>query len=134
MNNLLLFFALPVATIILSIVVQKILRNELLTTATFFAIYLIVTFAAFDVNFLIYAIAYTILAYITALFTELILKRLEDNIENNVSECMCSNNRNIENNLINQNCINDFDIMNDFNRKKSNEINNRNARNYCFRR
>ena len=46
MNNLLLFFALPVATIILAIVFQKILRNPILTAATFFAIYLIVAFSA----------------------------------------------------------------------------------------
>lgn len=72
MNTLLLFFALPVATIILAIVLQKILNNPLLVASTFFAIYLIVTFAAFDVNFLVYAIAYTILAYITAILVRTI--------------------------------------------------------------
>ena len=46
MNTLLLFFALPIATIILAIVLQKILNSPLLVAATFFAIYLIVTFAA----------------------------------------------------------------------------------------
>ena len=56
MNTLLLFFAFPVATIILSIVLQKILRNFYLTAATFFAIYLVITFAVFDANFLVYTI------------------------------------------------------------------------------
>lgn len=35
MNNLLLLFALPVATIVLAIVLQKILNNPLLVAATF---------------------------------------------------------------------------------------------------
>lgn len=72
MNTLLIFFALPIATIILSIVLQKILKCPLLVAATFFAIYLIVTFAVFDVNFLVWAILYTILAYITAVLTKII--------------------------------------------------------------
>ena len=62
MNTLLLFFALPVATVILAIVLQKILNNPLLVAATFFAIYLVVAFTAFDASFLVYAIIYTILA------------------------------------------------------------------------
>ena len=77
MNTLLLFFALPVATIILAIVLQKILNNPLLVAATFIAIYLIVTFAAFDASFLVYAIAYTILAYITAVLTRIICRLLK---------------------------------------------------------
>lgn len=72
MNTLLLLFALPVATIILAIVLQKILKCPLLVAATFFAIYLIVTYAAFDSSFLVYAILYTILAYVTAVLTRLI--------------------------------------------------------------
>ena len=70
MNALLLFFALPVATIILAIVLQKILKCPWLVAAAFFAIYLIVTYAAFNSSFLIFAIVYTILAYIAALLTE----------------------------------------------------------------
>ena len=66
MNNLLIFFALPIATILLAIVLQKVLRSPILVGITFFAIYLIVTFAAFDANFLVVAIALTILAFITA--------------------------------------------------------------------
>ena len=77
MNNLLIFFALPVATVILAIVLQKILRCPLLVAATFFAIYLIVTFAVFDASFLVYAILYTILAYVTAVLTKVICKLIE---------------------------------------------------------
>ena len=67
MNTLLIFFALPVATVILTIVLLKILKNPLLVAATFFAIYLIVTFAFSDSSFLVFAILYTVLSYVTAL-------------------------------------------------------------------
>jgi len=77
MNTLLIFFALPVATIILAIVLQKILNNPLLVAATFFAIYLIVTFVAFDSSFLVFAILYTILAFVTALLTKAICKLIK---------------------------------------------------------
>lgn len=70
--DLLLFFALPVATVILAIVWQKIIKCPILVAATAFAIYLIVTFAAFDSSFLIYAIIYTILAFIAAWLTKFI--------------------------------------------------------------
>ena len=60
MNTLLLFFALPVATVLLAIVLQKVLKNPILVAITFFAVYLIVAFAAFDETFLVFAIVYTI--------------------------------------------------------------------------
>ena len=77
MNTLLIFFALPVATIILSIVLQKILKNPLLVPGTFFAIYLIVAFAFSDSSFLVLTILYTILAYLTAVLTKWICCLLE---------------------------------------------------------
>ena len=77
MNNLLIFFAIPVATVILTIVLQKILKCPLLVAATFFAIFLIVTFAAFDVSFLVFAILYTILSYVTAVLVKVICKAIE---------------------------------------------------------
>lgn len=88
MNILLLAFALPIATILLAIVLQKILKCPLLVAATFFAILLIITFAIFDASFLVFAIIYTILAYITAVLTRLIcniLRRL--GLDNN--NCIC---------------------------------------------
>lgn len=82
MNILLLFFALPIATIILAIVLEKVLRCPILTAATFFAIYLIVAFSVFDASFLVFVIAYTILAFIAALIAEFFFRR-----------CNCSNDR-----------------------------------------
>lgn len=82
MNTLLLFFALPVATIILAIVLEKILRCPILTAATFFAIYLIVAFAVFDATFLVFVIAYTILAFIVAIIAEIFFRKC-----NNEKDC-----------------------------------------------
>lgn len=78
--NELLFFALPIATIILAIVLQKIIKCPILVALTFFAIYLIVTFAFFTANFLIFTIVYTILAYIAASITRWICENLGRNI------------------------------------------------------
>ena len=72
MNILLLAFAIPVATVLLAIVLQKVLKCPLLVAFTFFAVLLIITYAVFDSSFLVYAILYTILAYVTALITKLI--------------------------------------------------------------
>ncbi len=75
MNTLLIYFALPVATIILAFVLEKILRCPFLTAATFFAIYLIVAFAVFDATFLVWVIVYTILAFIAAALAEIFYRR-----------------------------------------------------------
>ena len=104
MNIILLFFILPLATIILSIVLQKILRNAFLTAATFFAIYLILAFTAFDESFLVFAIAYTIISYITAVIAEIFFRN------KNCCNCRnCCNSRNC------CNCRNCFTCMNNTN-------------------
>lgn len=75
--NLFIFFALPLATILLAIVLQKILRSPILVAITFFAIYLIVAFAAFSdalAEALIAAIIYSIIAYITAYIVMIICR------------------------------------------------------------
>lgn len=94
MDTLLLFFAIPVAIIILSIVLQKILRCPILVAATFFAILLIVAFAAFDSSFLIFVIIYTILSYVTAVLTRLVcnlIARFADCFDDD-DGCICGNN------------------------------------------
>lgn len=87
MNTLLIFFAFPVATVILAIVLQKVLKHPLLVAATFFAIYLVITFAFFDASFLVYAILYTILAYITAVLVAWICRLLRILENHNTGNC-----------------------------------------------
>ena len=72
MNTLLIFFALPLATIILAVVLQKLIKNPFLVAAIFFAIYVIVAFAVFDAIFLVAAIVYTFLAYVTAAIVKIL--------------------------------------------------------------
>ena len=100
MNILLIFFALPIATIILSVILQKILKCPILVAATFFAIYLIVTFAVLEEALWIYGlvltIVYTIISYITAYLTCLFCRF--GNLCNS-----CNNCRNNENQISNVN-------------------------------
>ena len=60
---------LPIATIIFSIALQKILKCPILVAGVIFAIYLILAFTVFSTDFLLFAILYTILAYTTAFLT-----------------------------------------------------------------
>ena len=135
--NLFIFFALPIATILLSIVLQKILRSPILVAITFFAIYLIVAFAAFSdtlAEALIATIIYTIIAYITANIVMLIcrLKRRLDclcgrnhnsnrenisNMRQNLNRCSCGNDNDSDtesNNLLRISCrCGDSDVSSD---------------------
>ena len=71
--NLLIFFALPLATVLLAIVFEKILKCPILVAITFFSIYLIILFSLFATGVitdlalgLIAVIIYTIIAFIIA--------------------------------------------------------------------
>ncbi len=102
MNPLLIFFAVPVATIILAIVLQKVLNSPLLVAATFFAVFLIITFVAFDASFLVFAILYTLLAFITAIIVRFLccLISNSDNpcIRNIKNTGMCQDNNSANDN------------------------------------
>lgn len=103
MNNLLIFFAFPVATIIFAVALQKILRSPFLVAAVIFAAFLIVTFASFDVSFLVFAILYALLALLTALATRFICCLVKNSnnscINNNafLNELCCNSNNNNDN-------------------------------------
>ena len=115
MNNLLIFFAIPVATIILAIVLQRVLQSPLLVAATFFSIFLIVTFAAFDESFLVFAILYTLLALITALVVRFI----------------CCLIRNSDNPCINGNAMHNAGICGNNDTNDSDNDDNDNSNNGC---
>lgn len=96
MNNILLFFVLPISIILLSIVLQKVLKCPTLVAITFFAILFIVTYLI-DPSLLIFAIAYTVLSYITAVLTRLIcniksrIGSITNDCDNN-KNCICNDN------------------------------------------
>jgi len=109
MNSLLIFFALPIAVIIISIALQKILKCPPLVAAIIFSIFLIVTFIINNLNFLIATIVYTIISFITATIICL-LNRFLRKMEERHSNCCNNNNDNFitlsnsENDTFNCNC------------------------------
>lgn len=110
--DLLIYFALPVSTIIFAIVLEELLRSPVLVALATFAAYLIVTFTAFDTSFLINTIIYTILAYIAARLYRLIKNGIQGNwtIRN-------LNTENINTDTLNANQlnVNDYDNENNGN-------------------
>ncbi len=103
MNILLIFFALPIATIIISIALQKILKCPILVAAIIFAIFLVVTFIVGNLNFLVAAIIYAIISFITAVLTHIICRILNTYRDNNCcrdrDNCNC-NRYNTRNDLL----------------------------------
>lgn len=87
MTNLLIFFALPIATIIISIALQKIFKCPFLIAAIIFAIFLVVTFILGNLIYLVATIAYTILAFITAVLTSLVCRILRELDRREESHC-----------------------------------------------
>lgn len=101
MNLLLLFFALPIAVIIVSIALQKILKCPFLVASIIFAIFLVVTFVIGNLIYLVATIAYTILSFITAVLTKIIcriLRELDRREGNNDNFCGRFNNTRNTNN------------------------------------
>lgn len=118
MNTLLIFFALPIATIIISIALQKILKCPPLVAGIIFSIFLIVTFIINNLFFLVAAIVYAILAFITAALVCLFSRFLCQNQDNDKCsrrgedrgnqrrerrcECNCGSHNDNENDTSNQ--------------------------------
>ena len=107
---LLIFFAIPLAVVILSIALQKILRCPALVAGIIFAIGIIVTFIVSNLIFLVAVLIYTLISYITAIITCLICRYFKCDDRNNCRkrDCYCNNTNNRENELltISSNCRN----------------------------
>lgn len=92
MNNLLIFFALPIATIILAGIFQTIIKCPYKIAGITFAIYLIVAFAlGGTAELIIVAIIYTILAFLTALLVMFFENNSNTNSCSNTANNSCSN-------------------------------------------
>lgn len=84
MNTLLVFFALPLATIILSAIFETFINCPCKIAGIAFAIYLIVAFAlGGTIELVVAAIIYTIIAFVTALIVNLIQNREDSDNDNN---------------------------------------------------
>lgn len=114
MNFLLIFFAIPIAIIILSIIFESFIRCPLKIAGIVFSIFLIVTFAIGEELLLIATIVYTLIAFLSAWFYEIF--RRNNNFGNGCSSCQenegcgsnCSENNNCRNayqNYLNTNLL-----------------------------
>ena len=107
---LLIFFAIPLAVVIFSIALQKILKCPALVAGIIFAIGIIVTFIVSDLIFLEAVLIYTLISYITAVITCLICRyfNCDDRNDCRRRNCCCNNTNNRENELltISSNCRN----------------------------
>lgn len=99
MNNLLIFFAIPLATIILSSIFETLIRCPIKVGGIAFSIFLIIAFAlGGTADLIVAAIVYTILAFLSAFITMLIQNRIEENNSSNSCNscgnngCGCNNN------------------------------------------
>lgn len=113
MDILLIFFILPLATIIIATIMESLLNNPIAVAAFVFSIAIVIVFIAYDASDLIYAIIYTILAYIVAVITCLIRGLCRgnnndddddddgDSNDNNNSVCNCLGTNRMSNNINN---------------------------------
>ncbi len=90
MNILLIFFAIPLATIILSIIFETIIQCPLKIAGIAFSIFLIVAFALGGSTELLVAVfAYTLISFVSAFITMLIQNELQDNDDSNHEDTGC---------------------------------------------
>lgn len=90
--DLLIYFAFPIATIIIAAILQKILKSPVAVAALIFAIFLIVTFAVYDETFLIATLVYSIIALITAfVVSQLCSNKDGESDDDDTNICGCNN-------------------------------------------
>ena len=91
MNFLLIFFAIPIAIIILSIIFETFNKCPLKIAGIVFSIFLIITFAIGNQNLLIATIIYTLIAFFAAWLYENFIRNASPlnvcEIENNCRRC-----------------------------------------------
>ena len=85
MDPILVFLIFPIAVIIFSIALEKLLNSQILVAAIIFIIGLIIALVFFsgNTNAIIAALVYAIIAFITALITSFILNFFDNNNNNN---------------------------------------------------
>ena len=95
MENLLIFFALPLAIIIFSIALQKIFKCPPLVAGIIFSIGLIVTFIIGNLNYLVATLIYTLLSYLVAVLTCIIINIFDHmNCRTELNNNCCNNDGN----------------------------------------
>ena len=114
MNVLLIFFAIPLAVIILSAIFETFINCPLKGAGIFFSIFIVVAFAlGGTASLIVAATVYTIISFITAAITRLIINRMCNSCGNN-----CENSRNFNNcdTCATCNLNNNLNTLNELNR------------------
>lgn len=98
MNILLIFFAIPIAVIVLSIILETFMKSPLKVAGVFFSIFLVIAFyLGGTAEYIVASLVYTLISIISAYITELILSRTTCHRENTFPEVYSQNlNRGIE--------------------------------------
>lgn len=103
MNNLLIFFAIPVATIILSVIFETLIRCPFKIAGIAFSIFLITAFSlGGTAELLVLAIVYTIISFISAYLTAIFENRNDNNCTNQTNNIENTNGINNMQNILNQ--------------------------------
>lgn len=79
MNILLIFFAIPISTIILSAILETLIKSPIKVAGIFFSIFLVIAFAlGGSAELVVGAIVYTIISFITAYIVETVTKNRQN--------------------------------------------------------
>ncbi len=70
----LVFFVLPLLTIVISVILRLVIKKKLIVVSIVFTAYLIATFAVFNSSFLFWCFIYTVISFIVTLIVDLIIK------------------------------------------------------------
>lgn len=137
MDILLFFFAIPLATIILSGILETFIHCPFKVAGIFFAIFIVIAFALGGSAILIVAsIIYTLIAFITATIVRLIINRMCNRCDCSEERCKfcrdecssCSSNSSLGTNNTVLRTLNDLNAINAIN-NLNNSLNNFNNRN-----
>lgn len=92
MNVLLIFFAIPIATIILSAILETFIYCPYKVAGIFFSIFIVVAFAlGGTAELLVAALVYTIISFLTAYIVMIIQNRRNRCCDDNCGDNSCNN-------------------------------------------
>lgn len=137
MNVLLIFFAIPLAVIILSAILESLINCPFKVAGIFFSIFIVVAFAlGGTAELLVASIVYTIISFITAVIIRFIINRrcCSRNTDENCNTCRsncdscnpCLGNTFNSNDLSNLNTLNTLNNLSRISAGLNNNLENQN--------
>ena len=124
MNVLLIFFAIPLAVIILSAILESFINCPFKVAGIFFSIFIVLAFAfGGTAELIVAAIVYTLISFITAVIIRYVINRRCNCCENDNNNCNSCNSCS-RNTLNNFNDLSTLNTLNSLNRIASGVNNN----------